>query len=186
MIIFVYLLKSMCIPQFTTIGCCISELYVHIYIPVVIYSLRLFIVVYKKYNVYNVVCMLVSSGSYHFSKFCCSIQFLNVLPEGVYCCFTRTTSITTMFIMIVKCMCIPSFILIGFCISELHVHYVPIVMYGLRLFIVVLQELYCLQRCNFPIPWSLWISISMQSFVSQLCLVIEIRYRTEEEQGEND
>ena len=50
--------------------------------------------------------------------------------------------------------------------------YVPIVMYCLRLFIVVLQELHCLQK---PIPWSLWISISMQSFVSQLCTVFEIR-----------
>ena len=53
--------------------------------------------------------------------------------------------------------------------------YVPIVMYCLRLFIVVLQELHCLQKRNFPIPWSLWISISMQSFVSQLCTVFEIR-----------
>ena len=53
--------------------------------------------------------------------------------------------------------------------------YVPIVMYCLRLFIVVLQELHCLQTCNFPTPWSLWISISTQSFVSQLCPVIEIR-----------
>ena len=52
---------------------------------------------------------------------------------------------------------------------------VPIVMYCLSLFIVVLQELHCLQTCNFPIPWSLWISISTQSFVSQLCPVIEIR-----------
>ena len=53
--------------------------------------------------------------------------------------------------------------------------YVPIVMYCLRLFIVVLQELHCLQTCNFPIPWSLWISICTQSFISQLPLVIEIR-----------
>ena len=53
--------------------------------------------------------------------------------------------------------------------------YVPIVMYCLRLFIVVLQELHCLQTCNIPIPCSLWISISTQSFVSQLCPVIEIR-----------
>ena len=53
--------------------------------------------------------------------------------------------------------------------------YVPIVMYCLRLFIVVLQELHCLQTCNFPIPWSLWISICAQSFISQLPLVIEIR-----------
>ena len=61
--------------------------------------------------------------------------------------------------------------------------YVPIVMYCLRLFIVVLQELHCLQTCNFPIPWSLWISISTQSFISQLPLVIEIRLvETEEEE----
>ena len=53
--------------------------------------------------------------------------------------------------------------------------YVPIVMYCLRLFIVVLQELHCLQKRNFPIPWSLWISISTQSFVSQLCTVFKIR-----------
>ena len=51
--------------------------------------------------------------------------------------------------------------------------YVPIGMYCLRLFIVVLQEL---QTCNFPIPWSLWISICTQSFISQLPLVIEIRW----------
>ena len=54
--------------------------------------------------------------------------------------------------------------------------YVPIVMYCLRLFIVVLQEIHCLQTCNFPIPWSLWISICTQSFISQLPLVIEIRW----------
>ena len=41
-------------------------------------------------------------------------------------------------------MCIPSFVLIGCCVSELHG---PIVMYGLRLFIVVLQELHCLPNC---------------------------------------
>ena len=27
---------------------------------------------------------------------------------------------------------------------------------------------------NMPIPWSLWISISTQSFVSQLCTVFQI------------
>ena len=54
--------------------------------------------------------------------------------------------------------------------------YVPIVMYCLRLFIVVLQEQHCLQTWNSPIPWSLWISISTQSFTSQLPQVIEIRW----------
>ena len=51
----------------------------------------------------------------------------NVLPEAVYCCFTRTTLFTTMFTVIIvvcslKSMCVPSFILIGCCVSELHGH----------------------------------------------------------------
>ena len=54
--------------------------------------------------------------------------------------------------------------------------YTSIVMYCLRLFIVVLQELHCLQTCNFPIPWSLWISISTESFISKLPLIIEISW----------
>ena len=54
----------------------------------------------------------------------------NVLPEDVYCCFTRATLFTTMFTIIVlvcslKSMCIPSFILIGGCVSELHAHVCP-------------------------------------------------------------
>ena len=65
-----------------------------------------------------------------------------------------------------------SFVLIGCCVSELHDNLCPYRnVYSLRLFIV-LQELHCLP--NMPIPWSLWISISTQSFLSQLCLVIEI------------
>ena len=48
----VCLLKSMCIPSFILIGCCISELHGHL-------------------------------GPYR-----------NVLPEAVYCCFTRTTLFT--------------------------------------------------------------------------------------------
>ena len=50
-----------------------------------------------------------------------------------------------------KSMYVPRFVLIGYCVSELHgdiiTLYVPIVMYGLRLFIVVLQELRCLPNC---------------------------------------
>ena len=64
--------------------------------------------------------------------------------------------------------------------------YVPIVMYCLRLFIVVLQELHYLQTCNFPIPWSLWISISTQSFISQLPLVIEIRWSKLKDNNNNN
>ena len=73
----------------------------------------------------------------------------NVWPEAVYCCFTRTTLFTIMFTVIIvvcslKTICIPSFVLIGCCVSELHASW--IVMYGLRLFIVVLQELHCLLK----------------------------------------
>ena len=49
------------------------------------------------------------------------------MPEAVYCCFTRTTLFTTMFTVIIvvcslKRMCVPSFILISCCVSELHGH----------------------------------------------------------------
>ena len=48
----------------------------------------------------------------------------------VYCCFTRTTLFTTMFTVIivvclVKRMCMPSFILIGYYMSKLHGHLCP-------------------------------------------------------------
>ena len=63
-----------------------------------------------------------------------------VLPEVVYCCFTRTKLFRVMsteiiFVCSLKSIHIPSSILIGCCVSELHTHlHVPIVMYGLRLF----------------------------------------------------
>ena len=44
-------------------------------------------------------------------------------------------------------MCMPSFILIGCCVSGLHGH--PVVMYGLRLFVIVLQELRCLPTTSY-------------------------------------
>ena len=48
--------KSMCIPSFILIGCCVSELH---------------------------------------GPLC---PYRNVLPEAVYCCFTRATSFTILFI----------------------------------------------------------------------------------------
>ena len=62
--------------------------------------------------------------------------------------------------------------------------YVSIVMYGLRLFIVVLQELHCLHKCNLSYSMVV-ISISTQSFVSELCTVIEIETEEEQQQGED-
>ena len=74
-------------------------------------------------------------------------------------------------VCLVKTTCIPSFVLIGCCMSELYGHLCP---YRNVLPEAVLQELHSLQKRNFPIPWSLWISISTQNFVSQFCPVIEI------------
>ena len=64
-----------------------------------------------------------------------------------YCYFTRTILFTTVFtVMIAVCLlCIPCFVLIGCCVSELHGHLCPY--RNLRLFIVVLQELHCSPNC---------------------------------------
>ena len=114
--IIVYALKCMCIPSFILIGFCVRELHAQLCPYCNVWCLLLF---YKNYNVYNVVFILVSSG------FIC--LHLNALPEGVYCCFTRTTLFIAISILVyaLKCMCIPSFILIGFCVSELHAHLCP-------------------------------------------------------------
>ena len=54
--------------------------------------------------------------------------------------FTRTTLLTIMFTaIIVVCVYIPSFVVVPI--------YIPSVVYGLRLFIVVVQELHCLSNC---------------------------------------
>ena len=49
--------------------------------------------------------------------------------------------------------------------------YVPIVMYGLRLFIVVLQELHCLPNC---VSSKLEVAITSPSFVALYLMVSEI------------
>ena len=74
-----------------------------------------------------------------------------ILPEAMYCCFTRTTLFTY---YNVYCYCCDVFIekyvytkfRLVVSVSYMII-YVPIVMYGLRLFIVVLQELHCLPNC---------------------------------------
>ena len=55
-VIVVCSLKSMCIPSFVLIGCCVSEEHGHI------------------------------------------CPYRNVWPEAVFCCFTRTTSFTILFV----------------------------------------------------------------------------------------
>ena len=120
-IIVVRSLKSMCIPSFVLIGYCVHG-HTHMYVPIVMYGLRLFIVVlHELHCLLNClhVCMIRIRGWYHITK----------LPEAVYSCFTRTTLFTTTFtVMIVVClksMCIPSFVLIGCCVSELLGHLCP-------------------------------------------------------------
>ena len=82
-----------------------------------------------------------------------NVDFRNVWER---CWPARTiTHIHISVVCSLKSMCIPSFILIGCCVSELHV---PIVMYGLRL---VLQELQCL-HVSIIRP----VSTTSQNFVS--------------------
>ena len=63
-----------------------------------------------------------------------SFVFLHLPVSGIVkciawdCCFTRTTLFTTMFTVIIvvcslKNMCVPSFIVIGYCVSELNGRY---------------------------------------------------------------
>ena len=70
----------------------------------------------------------------------------NVLPEAVYVVYKNYIVYYNVYcvVCLLKSMCIPSFVLIGCCMSELHA---PIVMNYLRLFIVVLQELHCFSNC---------------------------------------
>ena len=98
------------------------------------YCLRLFIVVLQELHcLLNClhVCIEVGIPSQSFLTLHLLVsEIANVLPEAVYCCFTRTTLFTIMFtVMIVvrllKSMCTPSFILIGCCVSELHGHLCP-------------------------------------------------------------
>ena len=75
--IVVCLLKSMCIPSFVLIGCCVSELH---------------------------------------------CPHRNVLPEAVYCCFTRTTlfsKLFTCFMILEVVITSPSFIALHPLVSEI-------------------------------------------------------------------
>ena len=52
--------------------------------------------------------------------------------------------------------------------------YVPIIMYGLRLFNVVLQELHCLPKCLHVCIIRVIVAITLPSFVTLHLLVSEI------------
>ena len=103
-----------------------------IYVSIVMYGLRVVLQELHCLLNYLHVCMIRVRDWYHITKFCYSTLsgFCNVLPEAVYCCFTRTTLFTAMFtvkivVCLLKSMCIPSFVLIGCCVSELHGHLCP-------------------------------------------------------------
>ena len=86
-------------------------------------------------------------------------------------------------VYLLKHMCIPGFVLIGCCVSKLHGH--------LCLYRNVWPEAVycCFTRTALltNMAWSLWISISTQSFISQLPLVIEIRWsKLKKDNNNND
>ena len=62
----------------------------------------------------------------------------NLLPEGICCCL-QTCNFVVMFMLMYKVLNSSELV----CASII---YVPFIMYCLRLFVVVLQELHCLQK----------------------------------------
>ena len=87
--IVVCLLKSMCIPRFVLIGCCMSELHGHL-CPIIMYCLRLFVVVLQDLNCLPYVYTKVRlDWLLHERVTWPSMPYHNVLPEAVCCCFTR-------------------------------------------------------------------------------------------------
>ena len=112
-------------------------------------------------TVYNCNCLHVSIirvihvRYYHIrfstpSSYCLRVV-LQELHVQCTCTCTLFTAVFAMFNLLcsLNSVCIPSFVLIGYCVSELLcsstcIMCVPIAMYGLKLYIVVLQELQCL------------------------------------------
>ena len=87
--------------------------------------------------------------------------------------FTRTTLFTTIFTVIIvvyslKSMCIPSFVLIGYCVCELHGHICP--------YRNVWPEVIycCFARTTLFTKLFLEVGIASQSFVTRHFLVSEI------------
>ena len=117
---------KVCVYQAFLIGCCVSELRGHM-CPIVMYCVRLFIVVLQELH-----CLSNCLHVVFRVRICYSPSYSNhlvseiALPEAVYCCFTRTTLFTVIIVVcLLKRMCMPSFILIGCCVSELHGHLCP-------------------------------------------------------------
>ena len=78
-----------------------------IYVPSVMWGLRLFIVVFQELHCLLHICMIrvrgcITSQSFVTLHLLVS-EIANVLPEAVYCCFTRTTLFTTMCIYCYDC-----------------------------------------------------------------------------------
>ena len=104
--------------------------------PIVMYGLRLFNVVLQELHCLPKclhVCIIRVRGCYRFTKFHCSTIY----------CLRLFTLFTTVIIVVCSLYVYTKFYC---CVSELHGHLCPY-RYGLRLFIVVLQELQCLPNC---------------------------------------
>ena len=66
-------MKSMCIPCFVLIGCCVGELHGHLYyVPIVMWGLRLFIVTRESVD---------SLYIYMARTRCCSMKSLTIIPH---------------------------------------------------------------------------------------------------------
>ena len=95
----------MCIPGFILIGCCRSELHGHLcpYCNVLPEAVCCCLQELHCFPNCLHVCMIRVRGCFRISKFFYSTLSLVseiakcVLPEAVYCCFTRTTLFTELF-----------------------------------------------------------------------------------------
>ena len=113
------------------------------HVPIVMYGLKLFIVVLQELHCLHIG-FIMSYRVYHITKYL-NLLVSEILPEGVYCCFTKTTLFTTMFTMVIcvyllKSMTVYTTVYLNWLLYQLL--YVPIVIYGQRLFIYKKYNVY--------------------------------------------
>ena len=122
----------MCMPSLVFSGCCVSELYVHGHLcPYCNVWPELFIVVLQEIpNCLHFYMIRVSTSPSFVALHFLVSEIAKCIACAVYYCFTTTTLFTTMFTAIIvmyslKSMCMPSFVFIGLCLSEVHGHLCP-------------------------------------------------------------
>ena len=109
-------------------------------------SLYIYIICYYCYiltfsNVMDCLTLHLASSELYIHVGYYHLIFLHLPVSGIVACFTRTTSLFTVIIVVcsLESMCVPCFIVIGYCVSELHAHYCNILP----------EAVYCIVYKNF-------------------------------------